>query len=165
MGEVGAEIERLRQAAGAEAAAKAAAEKAFRLTELADLLRDVASDDDALMEAFAKVENATGKTVEEIDWWRTASGAYADRIYYCPPLGGWSSVISVDGTDRYYAPSQICNAAVHAGALTFEGGFVRLRFYAEDANFQAVASSRNGITSDAYGWQHMRTFSFVPVLQ
>lgn len=131
------------------------------VAELKEMVQDAASTPEAAM----VVEDQTGLIVEEIDWWRTALSADAGRIYLCPPRGDWDSVISVDGTDRYYLPSQICHAALHFGAIGVEGGFVRLRLYPEDEGFKAVASTRNGISSTDYGWQHLGTFSFVAVLQ
>jgi hypothetical protein len=53
------------------------------------------------------------------------------------------------GTDVYMEQSDLCRAAVHAGAITTEGGPVSVT-RAEGQELYA-GSSRNGVTTHEYG--------------
>ena len=75
----------------------------------------------------------------------------------CPP-GGLPA--TVWGTDVYTDDSSICNAAVHAGLITYAaGGVVTLE--ARGAGEQFPGSTRNGVTTSNWGsWG--RSFVFSP---
>jgi hypothetical protein len=102
----------------------------------------------------------TGAAAEELDWFSYGYSLVEDRVYHCPCYNGWS-VIDIDGTDRYSVASQVCHAAVHAGVITWSGGYLRARLFPADDSFQLVGSVRNGITSGAYG-SNRPSFSPIP---
>jgi hypothetical protein len=154
LAEVEAERERLEEARAAEAKIR----DALRLADLELLTHDAASADDAMM----LVEDRTGLPVLEFKLHLSARLATEGVIYYCPPSD--RKDVIVDGTDRYNARSGLCHAAIHAGAITRAGGFVRVRHFPADSSFELVGSTRHGITSTAFG-SEQPTFSFVPVLQ
>lgn len=73
----------------------------------------------------------------------------------CAAIDGTSPVW---GSDFYTDDSNLCNAAVHAGAIPASGGTVSVVTYAGRESYQGV--ERNGIVSRAYGrWS--RTIGFV----
>jgi LCCL domain len=73
----------------------------------------------------------------------------------CPPDGQASDVW---GTDRYTDDSSVCSAAVHAGRVTLRnGGAVTIVIGPADKEY--VASTRNGVTSRAFG-SFAGSFSF-----
>jgi hypothetical protein len=75
-------------------------------------------------------------------------GANGRRFTYSCPPGGTPA--SVWGTDIYTDDSRLCTAAVHAGLITLAGGGVVTIEIRPDAG-SYEGSSRNGITSTAYG--------------
>jgi hypothetical protein len=134
-------------------------EAAMQLTDKANLIRD----EDKLGDAFVAMELATGLTVEATDWFFTAINAQENRIYYCPRFRNETSP-DIEGTFRYADWSQLCFSAVHAGAITLGGGYVRVRLYPAVDDFSLVASTRNGIKSGDYHGGRP-SFSFTPVIQ
>ena len=67
--------------------------------------------------------------------------------FKCPPGGKESNVW---GTDIYTADSSICNAAVHAGKLTTEGGgSVTIELRPGESSYKGT--TRNGIKTSDYG--------------
>jgi LCCL domain len=67
--------------------------------------------------------------------------------FKCPPDGKESTVW---GTDIYTLDSSICNAAVHAGKLTSEGGgLVTIELRPGESSYKG--SMRNGIKTNDYG--------------
>jgi len=101
----------------------------------------------------------TTPTSTSITWSTSLAGgtdpAGAQLSYFCPPNGSPSTVW---GTDVYSDDSSVCTAAVHAGAITFNGGVVRLVVQAGQTQY--VGSERNGVTTSSYGtWG--RSFAFV----
>jgi hypothetical protein len=65
----------------------------------------------------------------------------------CPPGG---TAATVWGTDVYTDDSSICNAAVHAGLITYAaGGVVTLEV--RGAGEQFPGSTRNGVTTSNWG--------------
>jgi len=96
----------------------------------------------------------TTPTSTSITWSTSLAGGTdpvgAQLSYFCPP-NGW-------GTDVYSDDSSVCTAAVHAGAITFNGGVVRIVVQAGQTQY--VGSERNGVTTSSYGtWG--RSFTFV----
>ncbi len=73
----------------------------------------------------------------------------------CPPLCG--TIGTVWGTDIYSDDSAVCQAAIHAGAITSaDGGTFLLRIH--DGQQSYTGSMRNGVTTSDWGaWQ--RSFS------
>lgn len=87
--------------------------------------------------------------------WRTQFGTAHAVI--CPPLTGGPSR-TVWGTDIYTHDSQVCTAALHAGAITGAGGATTL--YIEQGLSSYQASDRNGVSSRSYGrWNGSFTFT------
>lgn len=65
---------------------------------------------------------------------------------------------AVWGTDVYTDDSSICLAAVHAGAIGRAGG--RVRVLATRGRQSYPGSTRNGVTSQAYGrWPNAFSFA------
>jgi tetratricopeptide (TPR) repeat protein len=83
-------------------------------------------------------------------WSSTASnyrGTVSRITYVCPPNG---SLATVWGSDLYTDDSSVCNAAVHAGLITFgSGGRVTIEIRAGASSYQGT--TRNGITTNSYG--------------
>lgn len=83
--------------------------------------------------------------------WNTSAGMVSfvpgkTLKFKCPPGGKESSVW---GTDVYTSDSSICNAAVHAGKLTIEGGGpVTIELRPGQESYQG--STRNGIKTNDY---------------
>jgi hypothetical protein len=155
MAEIGAELERLRTAAAAE---KSNFDTDFHLAELADLTRGATS----LNEAFRRVRQRTGLDVEKFPVHLSARQASESVIYYCEPNG--RTAANIDGTHRYSELTNPCLAGIHAGVLSRDGGFVRIRHLPADSSFRLVGSTRNGFTSTEFNPERP-TFVFVPVLQ
>lgn len=162
MDEIGAERQRLAAIDAEAAKAKAEEERIAQLRDAignASLLRDP----DRLGDTIVAVELATGLPVIEWPWHWSAGKTNEAEVYYCKPWRGIESA-GVDGTDRYNHSSTLCHSGVHAGMITLDGGFLRVRKFPADPNFRLVPSSRNGVTSGGFG-SKSPTFSFVPVLQ
>jgi hypothetical protein len=93
----------------------------------------------------------------QIDWGTSATklpkGFTTPLDLFCPPgAAAYLITKSVYGTDLYTDTTPICVAAVHAGVIGLAGGDVRMTPRGPQASF--TASSRNGITSRAYGsWE------------
>lgn len=68
---------------------------------------------------------------------------------------------SVWGTGRYTDDSSICVAAIHAGALTPEGGLTRI--FAAPGQARYVGSEQNGISTSPWG-PHPGSFLFASAL-
>jgi len=92
--------------------------------------------------------------------WATQALAYRGNnglvlSFVCPPNG---TAASIWGTDVYTDDSPVCTAAVHAGLISLAaGGTVAGAISAGQSSY--VASTRNGITSGAYGtWQGSLVF-------
>ena len=64
----------------------------------------------------------------------------------------------VVGTDSYDFKAMVCRAAVHAGAITTDGGFVDVQM--DPGKKKLVGSIRNGIETKN-GQSAFRTISFV----
>ena len=61
------------------------------------------------------------------------------------------------GTDVYTDDSKLCHAAVHAGAVSAEGGIIRVRRAPGRSSYQG--STRNGVSSDDFGaWESSIVF-------
>ena len=91
----------------------------------------------------------------QIDWYTTydmvPDDFHAPITVACPPKGNTDS--EVWGTDVYSAGSAICVAALHAGAITLDGGRVTLILQPKQETF--VASSRNGVSSRGWSsWEY-----------
>jgi hypothetical protein len=91
----------------------------------------------------------------QIDWYTTydmvPDDFHAPITVACPPKGNTDS--EVWGTDVYSASSAICVAALHAGAITLDGGRVTLTLQPKQETF--VASSRNGVSSRGWSsWEY-----------
>lgn len=67
---------------------------------------------------------------------------------------------TVWGTDVYTADSTICNAAIHAGVLTSEGGVARIQI--TEVADEYVGSNRNGIESSSQATSSS-SFIFLPI--
>jgi LCCL domain len=84
--------------------------------------------------------------------WNATAAAFRGKngsryVYTCPSYG---TVSSVWGTDVYTDDSSVCTAAVHASLITLAGGgTVTIEIRPGQASY--VSSTRNGITSSAYG--------------
>jgi hypothetical protein len=84
-------------------------------------------------------------------WVAHAADHRADPIgteheYECPPDGIEDSIW---GTDIYTDDSSVCNAAVHAGVITYEeGGTVTIVLEGPQESY--VGTERNGVTSLDY---------------
>jgi hypothetical protein len=95
----------------------------------------------------------------QIDWTTTydmvPDDFHAPITVACPPKGITDS--DVWGTDVYSASSAICVAALHAGAITLDGGLVTLTLQPKQQTF--VASVRNGVSSR--GWSSWE-YTFYP---
>jgi len=71
---------------------------------------------------------------------------------------------SVWGTDFYTDDSNICKAAVHAGAIPANGGTITVRAEAGLASYSG--STRNGVTTSDYGrWSRTIMFDFAGAYQ
>ena len=80
--------------------------------------------------------------------------------FKCPPASGNLMARSVYGTDRYAFNSYVCQAAVHAGRLTHDGGLVLIQLHEGVPRLEG--SIRNGIESRS-GPGGSRTLSFLPI--
>ncbi|MGI9325442.1 MAG: LCCL domain-containing protein [Pseudomonadales bacterium] len=78
----------------------------------------------------------------------------------CPPASDDLKPRWVYGTDSYAFDSYVCQAAVHAGRMTYQGGFVRVRIDKTTSGLRA--SIRNGIESKS-GGKGLRAVSFPPL--
>jgi hypothetical protein len=66
---------------------------------------------------------------------------------------------AVWGTDIYTDDSSVCTAAVHAGAISAEGGIVDITILEGQESY--AGSEQNGVTSSEWGsWE--RSFSVAP---
>lgn len=96
-----------------------------------------------------------------IDWITQADGLRGrngQRFTYDCPAGGTPSS-RVWGTDVYTDDSSICTCAVHAGLITARaGGVVTIEIRPGASSYEAT--TKNGITSRAYGGWH-GSFVFV----
>ena len=84
--------------------------------------------------------------------WNTSAGMVSfeagKTLKFKCPAGGKES--SVWGTDTYTLDSSICNAAVHAGKLTSDGGGpVTIELRPGESSYKG--STRNGIKTNDYG--------------
>lgn len=81
-------------------------------------------------------------------------------LFTCPPNGTESSIW---GTDIYTNDSSVCNAAVHAGLITYvSGGAATIEI--RPGEEQYVGSTRNGVTSSSYpSWSQSFVFVGGPV--
>jgi hypothetical protein len=104
--------------------------------------------------------------VPRIDWDTkfTATGlAYEQLVgqhflFSCPAAPNNLTQRRVVGTDSYAFNSMVCRAAVHAGAITTDGGLVTVQL--DPGADKLVGSIRNGIESKDGPGGH-RTLSFV----
>ena len=93
----------------------------------------------------------------QIDWGTSATKLPKDFTtpldLFCPPgAAAYLVTKAVYGSDIYSDTTPICVAAVHAGVITLAGGDVRLTPRGPQTSF--AASTRNGVTSRAYGsWE------------
>ncbi|MEM7222210.1 MAG: LCCL domain-containing protein [Pseudomonadota bacterium] len=78
--------------------------------------------------------------------------------FKCPAAPNNLRPRRVVGTDSYDFKAIVCRAAVHAGALTLEGGFVDVQM--DPGNKKLVGSIRNGIETKN-GPSGIRSISFV----
>jgi hypothetical protein len=88
-------------------------------------------------------------TVVEISWATTAQhlrGKTGERRFVCP---GDRQAFPVWGSDVYTDQSSICNAAVHAGVITAEGGPVAVKLEPGRKDYQAA--TRNEIATQSFG--------------
>lgn len=74
-------------------------------------------------------------------------GQVGRRFTYQCPAGG--SARAVWGTGVYSDDSSVCTAAVHAGAIGFDGGRVVIEIRPGQSSY--AASERNGVSSDEWG--------------
>jgi hypothetical protein len=76
----------------------------------------------------------------------------------------YATSYAIYGSDIYSDTSPICLAAVHAGLITWAGGSVRL--HPEGPQVKYTASTRNGVTSRAYGdWPGSYSLGIRPASQ
>ncbi len=78
--------------------------------------------------------------------------------FNCPAAPADLRSRRVVGTDTYAFSSRICRAALHAGSITTDGGFVSLQMGPGDQKL--VGSIRNGVET-ADGTSGIRSISFV----
>ncbi|MCU0497452.1 MAG: LCCL domain-containing protein [Anaerolineae bacterium] len=82
-----------------------------------------------------------------------------EALVTCPAGCGDGAVW---GTDIYTSDSSICTAAIHAGAITTEGGLVLIRL--EDGQESYEGSERNGVSTRNWGsWN--ASFSIFRVIE
>lgn len=97
---------------------------------------------------------------ETIDW-STNALQYRDRggpfTLSCPALMN-DSFRPVWGTDVYTADSSICTAAVHAGAITTNGGAFTMEITAGLSSY--TGSERNGVSTANWG-NYPTSFRFI----
>ena len=117
------------------------------------------------------VNEETAIDTDEIPWidWNTKftrSGlAYRHLIgqrmmFRCPPMPKGQKMSLVYGTDSYDFSSLVCQAALHAGKLTKEGGMVTVQI---DGKVEKLTGSiRNGVETKSKS-SGDRTISFVTV--
>ncbi len=109
------------------------------------------------MEVGCPTVEAAAETIE----WSTNALQYRDRsgpfTLYCPALGN-GSFRPVWGTDVYTTDSSICTAAVHAGAITMNGGAVTIEIV--DGLSSYTGSERNGVSTANWG-SYPTSFRFV----
>ena len=74
-------------------------------------------------------------------------GQIGRRFTYQCPAGGRAG--SVWGTGVYSDDSSVCTAAVHAGAIGFDGGRVVIEIRPGQSSYSA--SERNGVSSAEWG--------------
>lgn len=103
--------------------------------------------------SFAIISGIGGGDPEAgpIDWATTATGLRGRNgqryLFRCP---GEGTLRGIWGTDLYTDDSSICTAAVHAGFIEPKsGGTVTIEIRPGASSYQA--SSRNSVTSQAYG--------------
>ena len=79
----------------------------------------------------------------------------------CPSRCTWdlSSDLEVIGSGPYHGESRICRAAIHAGAVSPNGGCALLRFTGAETNFES--STMNGISTKARRAWFPKTFDFL----
>lgn len=111
-------------------------------------LRDFVGDCMASGNCGAGPGKLAGNTLS----WEGAAMAYrgrnGERIeLVCPAIGN-AAMGAVWGTDIYTDDSAICVAALHAGAITTEGGTVTIEILPGQSNYPG--STRNGVTTFAW---------------
>ena len=108
---------------------------------------------------------ATGPKARDVGfrWYWSAmhSSVNENDIIVCGP-DPYRSTGGVEGTDEYSRYSLLCVAAVHAGAIGWEGGRFRVRFIAA-GGAPLVASLRHGIQSGSSDPFRRPRFSVEPV--
>ena len=70
-------------------------------------------------------------------------------VYVCPPNPSKTGVGTVWGTDTYSDDSSVCEAAVHAGAISFAGGSATIEMRGGLESYSG--SARNGVTTQDWG--------------
>jgi hypothetical protein len=91
----------------------------------------------------------------QIDWGTSAAGlprGFTTPLELTCPAGSATivaEVAAIYGTDIYSDTSPLCVAALHAGLIPLSGGAVQ--FVSRGTQLSFAASTRNGVTSRAYG--------------
>ena len=115
----------------------------------------------------AKTVNAQTKlnSVPEIGWSIRLTSFELDRqnlgqvfTFRCPTAPESSIYSPVWGTDTYTLNSGLCNAAVHAGMITRDGGLINIELTAGESNYQG--SDRFGVSSKNHAPED-RSFRFI----
>ena len=105
----------------------------------------------------AKTVNAQTKlhSVPEIGWSTRLSSfelnsQYKGQVFTfrCPTVPQTQVYAPVWGTDIYILNSGLCQAAVHAGMITFDGGLINVELISGESTYQG--STRFGVKSNSY---------------
>lgn len=104
-----------------------------------------------------KTVNAQTKlhSVPEIGWSTRLSSFELDSedegqvfTFSCPTTSPSQVYAPVWGTDLYTLNSRLCQAAVHAGMITFDGGLINVELISGESTYQG--STRFGVKSKSY---------------
>ena len=105
----------------------------------------------------AKTVNAQTKlqSVPEIGWSTQLSSFELDSqdegqvfTFRCPTAPQTQVYAPVWGTNVYTLNSRLCQAAVHSGMITFDGGLINVELISGESNYQG--STRFGVKSKSY---------------
>ena len=102
--------------------------------------------------ALALLLAAAPSAQVDLDWDATATalrGRSGIVIVVCPEAGTVDRSHAVWGSNPYTDDSSVCRAAVHAGAIGWEGGTVTIEPRPGQQSYQGTA--RNGVTTRDYG--------------
>ena len=129
------------------------ADDATTTTEAEDETTTTTEAEDDTTTTTAEATTTTAAEIDEVlTAWRATAVEFredangAEHEFECPPDG---VVGSVWGTDIYTDDSSVCNAAVHAGLITYEdGGTVTIVIEGPQDSY--TGSEQNGVTTSDY---------------